>query len=420
MTYGLIGEHLAHSWSPLVHKLVSGMDYSLAEVPREDLGHWLRHAPFRGINVTIPYKQEVIPWLDSLSGTARKTGAVNTVTKTGDGLLTGYNTDVYGASEMMLRSGVRIRGSKLAVLGRGGAARAVAEAALGLGAASVRFAVRNPDSPDQLPISNPEAFRDCGVLVNATPVGMYPDLGSSPLDISSLPDLQAVFDCIYNPLRSSLVLDARSRGIAAFGGLRMLVSQAVKAEELWLGKSFDESVAEITHAAVASRLANIVLTGMPYSGKTTVGRELAALTGRQLIDTDREIVAAAGKGIPEIFASEGEEGFRRREAEVVRALAPRTGLVIAAGGGTVLSETNLKLLKHNGLLCLIERPAELMQPSPDRPLAPDRQALSRLAAERGPAYSRAADFSICNDGSPKQAAESMWDLFNKLIQRELL
>ena len=404
MTYGLIGEHLGHSWSPLLHNLVSGLDYELAEVSRRELGRWLRETPFRGLNVTIPYKKSVIPYLDSLSPDARETGAVNTIIRLEDGSLKGYNTDVYGAAALMRLSKAPIDGRRVLILGRGGAAMAFAKAARDLGAASIRFAVRTPKTADELPLSSPESFKDSEILANATPVGMFPEITCKPLDISYLPKLDVVLDCIYNPLSSSLVLDARSLGITALGGLRMLVAQAVKTQELFTGESFGEDIISRTHAAIGQRLANIVLIGMPYSGKTTVGRLLASSMGREFVDTDTMVEAAAGRSIPEIFAREGEKTFRTREREAVRGLAPRTGLVIASGGGTVLSDDNLKSLRHNGILCLLDRPIDKMQPSSDRPLASDFASIERLALERAGAYRNAADFCIANDSTPEDAA----------------
>ncbi|MBO4566215.1 MAG: hypothetical protein J5695_03210, partial [Bacteroidales bacterium] len=286
MTFGLIGERLGHSFSKIIHERLAGFPYELRELAPSGLGAFLKDEPFRGINVTIPYKQAVIPFLDELGPSARLTGAVNVIVRSDDGRLTGHNTDYDGVLAMAGHAGVSFKGASVVVLGAGGASKAVAAAALDAGASRVVFAVRHDFGPGRVPIQDPSAFSDCEVLVNATPVGMYPDVEGKPLDISVLPHLRGVLDCVYNPIRTGLVLDAQERGIPAAGGLMMLVAQAVRASELFLNKTYAPEVTEQMYRFLLSSRRNIVLCGMPSSGKSTVGQALAARLGMPFTDTD--------------------------------------------------------------------------------------------------------------------------------------
>ncbi|MBP5521104.1 MAG: hypothetical protein J6X82_01635 [Bacteroidales bacterium] len=357
----------------------------------------LRERDFRGINVTIPYKQAVMPHLDVLDESALQCGAVNTIVNK-DGRLYGYNTDYDGFIMLARHAGVDFRDADVVILGAGGAAKAVAAAARSMGAASVRNAVRNPREEGQLPLSDVSAFKDCDILVNATPVGMYPNWQGRLLDLDDFPKLRGVLDCIYNPLRTALVLDARAKGIPADGGLYMLVGQAIKARERFTGEPLPEGVAEAEFQHLLRRKRNIVLCGMPSCGKSTVGAGLASRTGRRFVDTDEIVALQAGMEIPDIFAREGETGFRARETAAIESIAPEQGLVIATGGGAPLKEQNVKLLKHNGLICLIERDLHLLSPGSGRPLSRSRAELESLWTARRAAYLKAAEVCIDNNG----------------------
>ncbi|MBO4476455.1 MAG: hypothetical protein J5737_07025 [Bacteroidales bacterium] len=409
MTYGLIGERLGHSFSRIIHEYLTGDPYELRELRPDELGPFLRSEPFRGINVTIPYKQAVIPYLDELAPSARLVGAVNAVLRGRDGCLTGYNTDFDGFLAMAAAAGVQFDGADVVILGAGGAAKAVEAAVRSAGASKVAFAVRHDFGPDRLPIDRPEAFAGFDVLVNATPVGMYPDIKAKPFDISALPRLRGVLDCIYNPICTQLVLDARERGIPAAGGLMMVVAQAVKAAELFHDMKFPEDTVLKTYRHMLAARRNIVLTGMPSSGKTTVGRLLAAELGLRFTDTDDVVRTLSGLEIPELFARGGEEEFRRWEAVAIESLAAEQGLVIATGGGAVLSPDNVRELRRNGILVFLDRDPALLQPSPDRPLSRSRRALEALYAERLPAYLKSADIHIENNGTPEDAAGKIID-----------
>ncbi|MBR4809353.1 MAG: hypothetical protein IK031_03630 [Bacteroidales bacterium] len=407
MTYGLIGEKLGHSFSKLIHERLTGIPYELLELQPDRLGEFLQKGEFRGINVTIPYKQAVIPYLDSLAPSAELTGAVNVIVRSADGRLTGHNTDLDGVLAMAAHAGVSFSGASVVIIGAGGASKAVAAAARSAGARKLVFAVRHDFGPERLPVGNPEAFADCEVLINATPVGMYPGDDGKPLDISALPNLRGVLDCVYNPIRTELVLDALERGIAAEGGLMMLVAQAVRASELFLDRSYEPGVADDLYRWLLRGRRNIVLCGMPSCGKSTVGQALAGRLGMQFADTDDLIRSDSGMEIPDIFAREGEAGFRKRERSAIQSLASGHGMVVATGGGAVLDPSNVRALRRNGLIVFLDRPPELLQPTDDRPLSRDRAALERLYAQRLPAYIAAADARIPNDGPLSDTLESI-------------
>ena len=407
MTYGLIGEKLGHSFSKIIHERLAEFPYELRELAPTELGEFLRNEPFRGINVTIPYKQAVIPYLDELAPSAELTGAVNVIVRSEDGRLTGHNTDYDGVLAMAGRAGVDFSGASVVILGAGGASRAVAAAAKDAGAAKVVFAVRHDFGPGRLPVSDPSTFADCEVLVNATPVGMCPNVSGKPLDISVLPKLRGVLDCVYNPIRTELVLDAQERGIPAAGGLMMLVAQAVRASELFLDKTYPEEVVDEMYRFLLCSRRNIVLCGMPSSGKTTIGKEVAARLGMPFTDTDDVIRTHSGMEIPDIFAQEGEAGFRKRESIAIESVAGEQGFVIATGGGAVLDPSNVRALKRNGIIFFVDRSPVLLEPTEDRPLSRTRSAIGRLYEQRLPGYLAAADARIPNDGNLTDTVESI-------------
>lgn len=408
MMYGLIGERLGHSFSREIHGRLSSDPYELRELTPAQLPGFLRDREFRGVNVTIPYKQAVMQYLDVLDESAVRSGAVNTIVNK-DGRLYGYNTDYDGFVMLSRYAGVEFRDADVVILGAGGAAKAVAAAAFSMGAASVRNAVRTPREAGQLQVQDIAAYRACDIIVNATPVGMYPNWQDKLLDLGEFPNLRGVLDCIYNPLRTALVLDARARGIPAEGGLYMLVGQAVRARERFTGEIFPDSVPEKEFQRLLRLKRNIVLCGMPSCGKSTIGAALAGRTGRRFVDTDEIVALQAGMEIPEIFAREGEAGFRKRETAAIESVAPEQGLVVATGGGAVLSDLNVRLLRHNGLLCFLDRAPELLVPTDDRPLSRSRDELMALYSKRLPFYARAADIRVSNSGSPEDTIAQLMD-----------
>ena len=404
MKYGLIGEHLGHSYSREIHAQVADYDYELCEVAPEELDSFLRKAEFRAINVTIPYKQSVIPYLSYISPQAESIGAVNTVVNR-DGKLWGYNTDFAGMEALIARMGLSLRGKKVLILGTGGTsktARAVCESA---GAREILKVSRRASGEAVSYEQAVSGHGDAEILINTTPVGMYPRCGEAPIDLAHFPRLEGVVDAVYNPLRTRLVQAGQERGVPAEGGLYMLAGQGVCASAIFLGKEFDPALTEGVYRAILGRKQNIVLIGMPSCGKTTVGRLLAERCGRRLIDTDEKIVERLGEPIADFMARNGETAFRDVEQEVVAGVADESGCVIATGGGAVLRQENLRLLRQNGLLVFLDRPLEKLMPTADRPLSASREALERRYRERYGLYVAAADLVVDASGAIEDEVE---------------
>ena len=391
MEYGLLGEKLGHSFSPQIHRDLAGYDYQLLPTPPEAVEDLFARRAFQGLNVTIPYKRTVMPLCDEIDPRAAAIGAVNTVVNR-NGRLTGYNTDIDGFLYMARRAGVDMAGKKVVILGSGGTSRTARAAAGELGAREIVTVSRHGEDNYQ----NLSRHADAQVLVNTTPVGMYPNWGQSPVSLESFPALEGVLDVVYNPLRTALLLQAEERGLPCSCGLPMLVAQAKRAAELFTGQNIDDSRAEAVLHGLRGQLTNIVLIGMPGCGKTTVGRALAEKLGRTFVDLDEEIVRRAGMPILEIFAREGEVGFRERESVLVREFGERTGLVVSTGGGVVTRRENYIPLKQNGLLLHLRRdPAAL--PTDGRPLS-QATAPEELWRRRAPLYAAFADGEIDNNG----------------------
>ena len=391
MEYGLLGERLGHSFSPQIHRDLAGYDYQLLPTPPEAVEDLFARRAFQGLNVTIPYKQTVMPLCDEIDPRAAAIGAVNTVVNRG-GRLTGYNTDIDGFLYMARRAGVDMAGKKVVILGSGGTSRTARAAAGELGAREIVTVSRHGEDNYQ----NLSRHADAQVLVNTTPVGMYPNWGQSPVSLESFPALEGVLDVVYNPLRTALLLQAEERGLPCSCGLPMLVAQAKRAAELFTGQNIGDSRTEAVLHGLRRQLTSIVLIGMPGCGKTTVGRALAGKLGRTFVDLDEEIVRRAGTSIPEIFAREGEAGFRERESALVREFGERTGLVVSTGGGVVTRRENYIPLKQNGLLLHLRRdPAAL--PTDGRPLS-QATAPEELWRRRAPLYAAFADGEIDNNG----------------------
>ena len=407
MEYGLLGERLGHSFSPQIHRDLAGYDYQLLPTPPEAVEDLFARRAFQGLNVTIPYKRTVMPLCDEIDPRAAAIGAVNTVVNR-NGRLTGYNTDIDGFLYMARRAGVDMAGKKVVILGSGGTSRTARAAAGELGAREIVTVSRHGEDNYQ----NLSRHADAQVLVNTTPVGMYPNWGQSPVSLESFPALEGVLDVVYNPLRTALLLQAEERGLPCSCGLPMLVAQAKRAAELFTGQNIDDSRAEAVLHGLRGQLTNIVLIGMPGCGKTTVGRALAGKLGRTFVDLDEEIVRRAGMSIPEIFAREGEAGFRERESALVREFGERTGLVVSTGGGVVTRRENYIPLKQNGLLLHLRRdPAAL--PTDGRPLS-QATAPEELWRRRAPLYAAFADGEIDNNGTLAGTLEQIEKEMTKL------
>ena len=387
---GLIGEKLSHSFSPAIHTRLGTPDYSLFELKPEELEQFLKHGDFDGVNVTIPYKKAVIPYCAALTEQARRIGSVNTLIRQEDGSLLGHNTDYDGFLYMIRSSGVEVRGKKCLILGTGGASLTVRTVLEDLDAGEIVFISRTGENNYQ----NLERNADARIIVNTTPVGMYPHNGTAPLDVKGFPKLEGVFDLIYNPARTQLLLDAERMGVPGVNGLGMLVAQAKAASERFRDISIpDEAVEDITRE-MEKQSKNIILVGMPGCGKSTVGKKLAEKLGRPLVDTDEEIVRRIGCTIPEYFAAHGEEEFRKREHEVLRGFSGRSGQIIATGGGIVTRPENMAPLRENSLVVFLRRDIERL-PTRGRPISQSND-LHELYEKRRPLYEAAADVTVDN------------------------
>lgn len=391
MEYGLIGEKLGHSFSPQIHQAMAGYDYRLYPTPPDELEELFRRRDFKGLNVTIPYKQAVIPLCDEVDPRAAAIGAVNTVVNR-DGRLTGYNTDIDGLIYLARRTGIDMAGKKVVILGSGGTSHTAQAAAKELGAADIVVISRRGENNYQ----NLDRHQDAAVLINTSPVGMFPNCGIAPVSLEAFPRLTGVLDVIFNPLRTALCMEAEAKGIPAACGLPMLVAQAKRAAELFTGTSIGDDRIETVLSELTGQVRNVVLIGMPGCGKSSVGRALAAKLGKNFIDLDDMISQRAGKSIPEIFAQKGEEAFRRLESEIIQEAGSRTGCVISTGGGAVTRRENYGPLHQNGVIVLLHRDLKQL-PTAGRPVS-QRTNLQDLWLQRKDLYDAFSDFAVDNNG----------------------
>ena len=404
--YGLIGAKLGHSFSKEIHSQIADYEYNLIELSPQQLEDFLLKKDFKAVNVTIPYKRDVIPFLDEMTDEALKIGAVNCIRNDG-GRLIGHNTDFDGLISLIKHAKVSIKDKKVLILGTGGTsdtAYAVCEA---LGAKEILKVSR---SKGQGVVTYEEACEEhdqSHVIINATPCGMYPDIYNIPIDIKNFLNLQGVIDVIYNPLRTALVSEAINKGIKAEGGLYMLVAQAASASEFFLNTCYEDGLTEKIYQNIYCDKSNIVLTGMPSSGKSTVGEMIASKLDRKLYDTDDLIEKREKITIPEIFEKYGEGYFREAEASVIREISAKSGVVISTGGGAVLKKENIKNLKMNGKVFFVDRSPELLQPTDDRPTAFDKEQIMKRYKERYSIYTSSADVIVKNDGSIDQAVHKI-------------
>lgn len=406
MKYGLIGEHLTHSYSCDIHAQIADYEYELCELRPEEVGPFLEKRDFCAINVTIPYKQTVMPYLDEISETAQRIGAVNTIVNRG-GVLYGDNTDFAGMRALSENIGLSLAGKKVLILGTGGASKTAQALAKFMGAEEY-YCVSRFGRDGSITYERAIAeHADAQVIINATPVGMFPRSAGRPIDISAFPALEGVLDAIYNPLRTNLVLDAQERGLPAAGGLYMLSAQAVHASAVFRGIEVDPKLIDKAYKSVKTAKQNIVLVGMPSSGKTTVGGILAEKTGLELADTDEYIVKKIGMPIADYFAKYGEAEFRKIEKETIAELSGTGGKVIATGGGAVLDKDNIRALKQNGVIVFLDRALNNLVATDDRPLSSERDKLERLYAERYDIYKACAEVYIDANTTPEAEAEAI-------------
>lgn len=392
MIYGCIGKKLGHSFSKEIHSFISDYSYELEEIEPENLENFMLEKDFSGINVTIPYKQDVMPYLDEISEAAQKIGAVNTIVNK-NGKLLGFNTDFFGMKSLIERNKITIKDKKALILGTGGTSKTAYHVLKDMGAKEI-IKVSRSEKTDCVTYEEVYKYHtDAEVIINTTPSGMYPSVETIPLDIENFKCLEGVIDTVYNPLRSNLVLEAQKRGIKAEGGLYMLVAQAVFASELFLDTKYDCDTIENVFKKILAGKENIVLTGMPGSGKSTVGKILLE-NKNGFYDSDEEILKVINESIKDYIEKNGEEKFRKREEEVIEKLSLKNGVVISTGGGSILKEINVTRLKRNGKIVFLDMPIERIVPTDDRPLSNNKEKLYKLYDERIDIYKNSADYRI--------------------------
>lgn len=393
--YGLIGYPLGHSFSPQIHKALGGYEYSLFPLKEGDVGDFLQKKEFDAINVTIPYKQAVMPYLDRISPEAVAIGSVNTVVKEADGTLSGYNTDAFGVEKMLERGKIEVFGKKALVLGSGGSSKTVVFVLKRLGAKRVTVISRSGEDNYE----NISKHVDAEIIVNTTPLGMYPKNGVSAVDLSHFPRLLGAVDLIYNPEKTAFLLQAEKLGINHIGGLYMLVSQAARASEYFVGKKGACAKIEDTYSKICRQMQNITLVGMPGCGKSTVGRELGGLLGREVLDADECFTAKFGRTPAEVITADGESRFRELETEILKEITVRSGVIICTGGGAVTIPKNHDLIRQNGRVVFINRDISLLA-TEGRPLsAGGKDKINALFDTRLPLYRAVCDFEVATDSA---------------------
>ena len=395
MKTGLLGRKLGHSYSPQIHAYLGEYTYDLFEREPEDVEKFLKEGDFSAINVTIPYKKTVMPYC-TLTETAKYMGSVNTIVRQPDGTLLGHNTDYFGFTSMVRKSGLEVSGKKCLVLGSGGASVTAVAVLKEMGANVVVISRSGEDNYENL-----HRHTDAAVICNCTPVGMYPKNGISPVDLNLFPQLEGVLDMIYNPARTKLLMDAADRGLVAENGLWMLVAQAKEAADWFMNKKLPDSLIQYVYDKMRRQMENIILIGMPGCGKSTIGRQLADKLGKTFVDADAELVKTYGVDIPTIFATEGEVGFREKETAVLAELGKKAGLVIATGGGCVTQEQNYPLLHQNGTVFWLTRDLDKL-PSEGRPLSLATR-MEDMYRVRKPLYRRFADHIADNSDTVEAA-----------------
>lgn len=400
MQCGLLGRVLGHSFSPQIHAMLGSYSYALFQREPHEVEVLLRQEQIHGLNVTIPYKKTVIPLLDQVDPLAQRLGSVNTIVRGSDGSICGYNTDYDGFLSTVRRSGLCVSGKKALVLGSGGASAPAAAVLSDLGANVVVISRTGEHNYQNLFL-----HRDAAVIVNATPVGMYPNNGSAALDIAAFPQLEGVFDLIYNPAKTKLLLDCEAIGIPAYNGLWMLVAQAKKSAEYFTGESLPDSLVETVYRMLRRQTENIILVGMAGCGKTTIGQLLAEMSGKKFADCDQELERRTGRTVSEIIENDGECAFRELETQVLSDLGKQSGLVIATGGGCVTQMQNLPLLRQNGTIFWIQRDVSAL-PVQGRPLSMQRTPAA-LYAERLPMYQAFSDCVVSNSGTCHDTAQAI-------------
>ena len=414
MEYGLIGEKLGHSFSKIIHEKLADYTYELCPLAKDELDAFMTAKQFKAINVTIPYKQDVIPYCDVLDDSAKRIGVVNTIVNR-DGKLFGYNTDFAGFLYNLNAHGITLKDKKVMICGSGGTCKTVTAVAEYMGAKEILVVSR---SKKENAVTYEECIRhkDVDVVVNASPKGMYPDNGESPLDLSNFPNCKAVVDVIYNPLKTRLLQQAEQLGMMAVNGLEMLVAQAKFAVEHFLSTEIENDKIDQITLELLKQLTNIVLIGMPSSGKTLTGKALCKYIDKTVVDTDAVIVERSGMSIKEMFARHGEAYFRQWEHDVIEEFSKQNGLIIATGGGAIKNEENIQNLKQNGVVMFIDRDLEHLLVTDDRPLSKDTNAVAKLYEERYPLYTKYGDLRVPNNYPMEISQQELDELMNTILE----
>lgn len=421
MKYGLIGEHLGHSFSKQIQARIAEIenvkdyDYQLVELDKEEFKEFMEKKDFKGINVTIPYKKDVIPYLDEMDESAKAIGAVNTIINV-DGKLKGYNTDFGGFLYMVKAHNVHMEGKKVLIIGNGGACAAVKAVCKHENAKDIvivsRSANRGAIGYDEMYTSH----LDADIVVNTSPVGMFPNIVNAPIDVSWFHKLECVLDVVYNPILTRLCFDAQEADIKRVIGLEMLIAQAKYTFEIFENMSFDDSIIDEIKKEMLKDRCNIVLIGMPSAGKTTIGKMLEEKLGKEFFDLDDMIIAKAGKSIPEIFQESGETGFRAIETEVAIEASKMNNKIIATGGGVVKHKVNMDFLRLNGITIFIDRDIDkLISSDPNRPLSSSKQALQQMYKERYPLYQKYAAYIAVNNANIEETVDDIVNTYHSIL-----
>ena len=412
--YGLIGEKLGHSFSKIIHEKLADYTYELCPLTKDELDAFMIAKQFKAINVTIPYKQDVIPYCDVLDDSAKRIGVVNTIVNR-DGKLFGYNTDFAGFLYNLNAHGITLKDKKVMICGSGGTCKTVMAVAEYMGANEILVVSR---SKKENTVTYEECIhhKDVDVIVNASPKGMYPNHGESPLDLSNFPNCKAVVDVIYNPLKTRLLQQAEQLGMKAVNGLEMLAAQAKFAVEHFLSTEIEDDKIDQITLELLNQLTNIVFIGMPSSGKTLTGKALCKYIDKTFVDTDAVIVERSGMSIKEMFAQQGEAHFRKWEHDVIEELSQQNGLIIATGGGAIKNEENIQNLKQNGVVMFIDRDLEHLLVTDDRPLSKDANAVAKLYEERYPLYTKYGDLRVPNNYPMEISQQELDELMNTILE----
>ena len=412
--YGLIGEKLGHSFSKIIHEKLADYTYELCPLTKDELDAFMTAKQFKAINVTIPYKQDVIPYCDVLDDSAKRIGVVNTIVNR-DGKLFGYNTDFAGFLYNLNAHGITLKDKKVMICGSGGTCKTVMAVAEYMGANEILVVSR---SKKENTVTYEECIhhKDVDVIVNASPKGMYPNHGESPLDLSNFPNCKAVVDVIYNPLKTRLLQQAEQLGMKAVNGLEMLAAQAKFAVEHFLSTEIEDDKIDQITLELLNQLTNIVFIGMPSSGKTLTGKALCKYIDKTFVDTDAVIVERSGMSIKEMFAQQGEAHFRKWEHDVIEELSQQNGLIIATGGGAIKNEENIQNLKQNGVVMFIDRDLEHLLVTDDRPLSKDANAVAKLYEERYPLYTKYGDLRVPNNYPMEISQQELDELMNTILE----